>query len=257
MNFIKQHVVGFLNRYRLGKNISKDSYFNKTAQLSSLELLKSPRRTAIINYFITLLDAKYYLEIGVRDPKKNFDRILCNNKYSVDPGIEFLDNPVDFKMSSDVFFKKLKNSDLELNSNTKFDVIFIDGLHISHQVDRDILNSLEYLKDNGVIILHDCNPPSEFHQRESYDFMYSPARNFWNGTTWKAFYKFRHQNDLFSICFDADWGVGIISRKKHPFFNNIEAKVQNEFYEFSVLNKFRKEHLNLCSFEKWTELIEK
>ena len=132
-------------------------------------------------------------------------------------------------MTSDVFFENLKGDKLKINSRTKFDVIFIDGLHISNQVDKDILNSLEFLSEKGVVILHDCNPPSEYHQREAYDFENSPARNFWNGTTWKAFYKLRHTNDLYSICFDCDWGVGVISKKQYPFFNNIKDKVQNEF----------------------------
>jgi hypothetical protein len=63
----------------------------------------------------------------------------------------------------------------------------------------------------------------------------------------------RHRKDLFSICFDCDWGVGIISKKQYPSFNNIIGEVQNEFYEFSVLNEFRDEHLNLHSFELWME----
>ncbi len=257
MNFLKQYVVGLLDIYRKGKKIHLDDYFKKTDQLSTLENLKTPRRTYIINYFISLIDAQYYLEIGVRDPSKNFNRIQCKTKFSVDPGIEFEDNPVDFKMTSDVFFKKLKDNELKIKSDIKFDVIFIDGLHVSNQVERDILNSLDFLNENGVIILHDCNPPSEFHQREQYNFMNSPARSFWNGTTWKAFYKARHHSDLFSLCFDCDWGVGVISEKQYPLFNNINSKIQNEFYEFSVLNEFRVEHLNLASFEQWTASIKK
>ncbi|MGC1633554.1 MAG: class I SAM-dependent methyltransferase [Gelidibacter sp.] len=257
MNLLKQYVVGLLDVYRKGKKIHLDAHFKKTAQLSTLENLKSPRRTQIINYFISLIDAQYYLEVGVRDPRKNFNRIQCENKFSVDPGVEFEDNPVDFKMTSDVFFKKLKDNELKIKSDIKFDVIFIDGLHLSNQVERDILNSLDLLNENGVIILHDCNPPSEFHQREQYDFVNSPARSFWNGTTWKAFYKARHHSDLFSLCFDCDWGVGVISKKQYPLFNNINGKVQNEFYEFSVLNEFRDEHLNLATFEQWAALIEK
>lgn len=257
MNLLKQYIVDLLTIYRKGKKVHLDDYFKRTAQLSTIENLKSPRRTHIINYLVSLIDAQYYLEIGVRDPNKNFNRIHCNTKFSVDPGIEFEDNPVDFKMTSDVFFKKLKGNHLEIKSNIKFDVIFIDGLHISNQVERDIINSLEFLTEDGVLILHDCNPPSEFHQREQYSFVNSPAGPFWNGTTWKAFYKARHSSDLFSICFDCDWGVGIISKKQYPFFKNIKGKVQNEFYEFSVLNEFRDEHLNLFPFELWTESIKK
>ena len=254
---IKQYLVNLITFHRLGKKVHFDEYFRSTANLTTSEIHKTPRRTLIINHFIKLVDAQYYLEIGVRDPKKNFNRIECDNKFSVDPGIEFDDNPVDFKMTSDVFFNKLKSDDLKIKSDVKFDVIFIDGLHISNQVEKDILNSLEFLNENGVIILHDCNPPSEFHQREQYNFVNSPAGPFWNGTTWKAFYKFRHHKDLFSMCFDSDWGVGIISKKQYPLFNNIESKLQNEFYEYSVLNENRGEHLNLSSFEQWAELAKK
>ena len=257
MNYLKQYLVNLNTIYRKGKRIHFDDEFRTTAHLSAQEILKQPRRTVIINHFISLIAAENYLEIGVRDPRKNFNRIDCKHKFSVDPGIEYMDNPVDFKMTSDLFFKKLKNNELNLKSDVKFDVIYIDGLHISHQVDTDILNSIEFLSEYGVIILHDCNPPSEYHQREKYSFFSSPARNFWNGTTWKAFYKFRHHKNFFSICFDTDWGVGILSKKQYPFFSSLQGKVQNEYYEFSVLNEFRKEHLNLYDFEQWAKELKK
>jgi hypothetical protein len=257
MKSIKQSVVELLTFHRIGKRVFFDDYFKETAKLSALENSKLPRRTHIINYFVKFIEAKYYLEIGVRNPQKNFNKIECAHKFSVDPGVEFEDNPVGFKMTSDHFFEKLKSDQLKIKSQTKFDVIFIDGLHISDQAERDILNSIEYLSENGVIILHDCNPPSEFHQREQYGFKNSPATAFWNGTTWKAFYKARHRKDLFSICFDTDWGVAVISKKKYPLFNTIEDKMQNEFYEYSVLNNYREEHLNLNSFEQWAKQIEK
>lgn len=257
MKSIKQYVVELLTYHRIGKRVFLDDYFKKTAALSALENSKLPRRTHIINYFVKLVEAQYYLEIGVRNPRKNFDKIACANKFSVDPGVEFEDNPVDFKMTSALFFEKLKSDQLKIKAQAKFDVIFIDGLHISDQAERDILNSIEFLSENGVIIMHDCNPPSEFHQREQYGFKNSPATAFWNGTTWKAFYKVRHRTDLFSICFDCDWGVAVIAKKKYPLFNTIEDKMQNEFYEYSVLNKYRKDHLNLNSFDQWVKQVEK
>ena len=108
MMFLKQYVVDLLNIYRLGKKVYLDDYYKDTAKLSKLENLKTPRRTTIINFLVSYIGAKNYLEIGVRDPRKNYNRIQCQNKYSVDPGVEFEDNPVDFKMESDVFFDKLK-----------------------------------------------------------------------------------------------------------------------------------------------------
>jgi hypothetical protein len=255
---LKKKAGIFLNKLRIGKRILQDDCFIKTNILNQLEIAKRPRRTEIINYLLELTNADNYLEIGVRDPKKNFVKINCKNKYSVDPGVEFEENPVDFKMTSDIFFEQLNNGQLkEIDKNIKFDVIFIDGLHISSQVEKDIQNSLKFIKDNGFIILHDCNPPSEYHQRENYDFKNSPAGPFWNGTTWKAFYKFRHQLDLFSICFDSDWGVGVISKTKTISFNNIEGKIKNEYYEFSLLEKNRNQYLNLQQFEEWKKVAKK
>ena len=63
-----------------------------------------------------------------------------------------------------------------------FDVIFIDGLHLADQVEKDIDNALKFIKEDGFIILHDVNPPTEWHARESYLFFNSPAAGAWNGT---------------------------------------------------------------------------
>jgi hypothetical protein len=231
------------------KSFLKDENFKKVKELTLFEKSKTPIRSVIINHFLGKISGQYYLEIGVRDPKNNFEKIICKNKYSVDPGIEFKENPVDFKLTSDDFFNLLRSNKLDkLDNNIKFDVIFIDGLHLAEQVERDILNSLEFIKDTGLIILHDCNPPSEYHQREDYSFLNSPAGVLWNGTTWKAYYKFRHRKDLFSICYNTDWGVGVISKTKYEGFNNLNI-IENEFYEYNSLNKNRIEHLNLKDFK--------
>lgn len=231
--------------------IGFDRNYKNIALLSQKEKSKTPSRTEIINFFLALTNQKNYLEIGVRNPDNNFNRISCLNKFSVDPGVEFLANPVDFKYTSDVFFQKLKNNELELISkDTSFDVIFVDGLHLAEQVYKDIENSLSFLHDDGFLILHDCNPPSEFHQREDYSFTNSPAGIFWNGTTWKAFYAYRCNENYFSICFDTDWGVGVISKRDFLKFNNLKFN-KNMFFEFNTLDINRKEHLNLISFSEW------
>ena len=45
-------------------------------------------------------------------------------------------------------------SDDFLNNKTKFDIIFIDGNHMMEQVDKDIENSLTFLNEGGLILLH-------------------------------------------------------------------------------------------------------
>lgn len=254
---LKKNIRYFLTKLEVGERILNDKYFITTREIILKEIAKQPERSEIINFLIQQTEGVNYLEIGVRDPSANFEKISCQNKFSVDPGVEFKSNPVDFKLTSDVFFEKLAKNELEtLKNNIKFDVIFVDGLHLSEQVERDIQNSLQFISDNGFIVLHDCNPPTEFHQREDYYFRNSPARGYWNGTTWKAFYKFRHHKNLFSICFDTDWGVGVLSKRQLPAFNSIENEIENQFYEYSVMDRNRKEYLNLTDYKKWKGLIE-
>ncbi len=133
----------------------------------------------------------------------------------------------------------------------RFDVIFIDGLHLAEQADRDILNALDFISYKGFVVIHDCNPPTEFHARESFSFRNSPARGYWNGTTWKAFYKFRYQKDLYSICFDTDWGVGVISKTRYLGFNNLDPPIGNPYFEFKSHVDNKKTYMNLQDYEVW------
>jgi len=253
----KNNKISFLfKKIRVGSSILNDYYFVNADALTRDEVKKCPSRSEIINFLMAMTDAENYLEIGVRTPESNFFKIKCKNKYSVDPGIEYKENPVDFKVTSDVFFELLEENKLDkINNDIKFDIIFIDGLHLSYQVEKDIINSLNFIKDNGFIVLHDCNPPTEYHQREDYYFKNSPANIFWNGTTWKAFYKFRHYKGLKSICFDTDWGVGVLTKNEVPLFTTIDGKIENEFYEYDVFDKNRFYFLNLVSFDYWAKKL--
>ena len=227
-------------------NQRKKAYHKMAAEATQIEIAKEPKRTEVINYLLSLFSRDtVYLEIGVRNPNDNFNHIKAEKKYSVDPGIEYKENPVDFQMTSDAFFEKLKQNAI-LSSDIKFDVIFIDGLHLADQVDRDITNAFHYLKDDGFIVLHDCNPPTQWHAREEHAYYGSPAKNFWSGTTWKAFAKWRINPDVYSCCVDSDWGIGILS-KAHNIGES--TKNINPFYEFHILEKNRKEQLNLIDFQ--------
>lgn len=251
---IKSAIRKAIKSYKLGKEILNNANYLESISLSKLELNKTPGRTEIINYIISHFNRDInYLEIGVRNPNHNFVHIKAKNKYGVDPGVEYKENPVDFKMSSDAFFKSLEKGTI-LNKNIKFEVIFIDGLHLAEQVDRDIENALKYLTEDGFIILHDCNPPTEWHAREDFRYTHTPAKWFWNGTTWKAFLKWRFEKYNTSCCINSDWGVGIITNHI-----NLGGKImnQNRFYEYSVLSENREELLNLISFDEFKNRLEK
>ena len=186
-------------------------------------------RTAIINHLIHKYNLSKYLEIGVRDGK-NYNKVNAKNKTGVDP--EPTNDIIGLhKMSSDDFFKKNKVS---------YDIMFIDGLHLEHQVDMDIKNCLNFMSDDGFIIMHDCNPPTEFHQRENYEVEGKfPS---WNGTVWKSFAKLRINNPGLDLCcVDCDWGVGIIRKKPSSIFS------LSEHLDFNFLKNNRIKLLNLIS----------
>ena len=234
--------------YRNGETFLNDPFHLAVSKLNSIERKKQPLRSDIINHIANFLNRKItYLEIGVRNPNDNFNLIKADIKYSVDPGVEFAENPVDFKLTSDEFFNQLRDG-VVLDKMTRFDIIFIDGLHLADQVERDIENALYFIKEDGFIILHDCNPPSEFHAREEYLYQISPAMNTWNGTTWKAFFKARLRRDISSCCIDSDWGVGIITKSINL---GAYSKVSNPYFEFKTFEQNRKDTLNLISFDEF------
>lgn len=105
-------------------------------------------RTQIINNFIEKYNYKNYLEIGVQ-AGVNFRKVKCKRKVGVDPDKK---SAATIKKTSDDFFK---------DNQEKFDIIFIDGLHLQEQVIRDCINALKFLNEGGTIIWHDCLPTTE------------------------------------------------------------------------------------------------
>jgi hypothetical protein len=186
-------------------------------------------RTDIINFLIKKNNYKRYLEIGVRDLNHNLNRINIEHKDGVDPA-----GNCNYPVTSDEFFEQLPE-------DIKYDIIFIDGLHLDYQVERDITNSLKHLSVNGTIVMHDCNPMREEHQIETYI-----DGAIWNGTTWKAFAKFRMNNpDLSMYVIDTDYGVGIVKRGSQLLYP------KTEILDYKFLNENRVELLNIISVSEF------
>jgi hypothetical protein len=190
--------------------------------------------TELINLIAEKIGAKTYLEIGVFDPEHNFEHINVEKKLSIDPDPNAR---AIFKGTSDSFF--FMHS--AFSGEPWFDLIFIDGLHHADQVKRDIENSWNSLNVGGVIVIHDCNPPSEAttcvprgKQRE------------WCGDVYKAVCDI----GLPFFTVDFDYGCAIIRKgEEKPFqWEGIEVN-------WEVFEKNRKGLLSLISPERAIEII--
>jgi hypothetical protein len=190
-------------------------------------------RITIIQIYIDKLKAKKYLEIGMGSGV-NFASVNCDYKVCVDPTPTV---PVSFSLTSDDFFRQ---------NTEKYDVIFIDGLHWSEQVYKDIINSLDVLNEDGVIICHDMNPHSEIIQR----YPIAIPSSEWTGDCWKAWVKLKtERNDLYMFVIDTDYGCGVITKGQQELIN------VDEELTWELLNKNRKELLNLISVETFLKNI--
>lgn len=115
-------------------------------------------RHQVIQPFLDEITMPNYLEIGVA-LGETFHSIRAHKKTGVDPVFQFdvsqytSANVEFYNITSDAFFATISQS-------TKYDVIYLDGLHTAEQTLRDLINAQAYLKDNGVIIIDDVWPNS-------------------------------------------------------------------------------------------------
>ncbi|MFZ4477585.1 MAG: hypothetical protein ACOYPR_20490, partial [Saprospiraceae bacterium] len=70
-----------------------------------------------------------------------------------------------------------------------------------------IMESLKILNPGGIIIIHDCLPPDEWHQRP--EAQYQEGEN-WNGTVWKQVLRTFNSSSYACCIVEIDWGCGII-----------------------------------------------
>lgn len=196
-------------------------------------------RHYILQSFIQKNKYTSYLEIGV-DNGWLFRNIQIPLKESIDPALgQYSHASPTYKMTSDEFFDQYKNK--------KYDIIFIDGLHESHQVDKDIKNSLKCLNEGGKVVLHDCSPLSKRAET-----IPRPGPGVWNGDVWKSFVKFNYYNHQNYNCYviNTDHGVGVIERG----VGKCNYKLPQDLnYEWLELN--RKSALNLISKDEFLSIF--
>ena len=229
-------------------------------------------RLNIIHTVVEMTRAKTYLEIGVASGAVFF-RVKAKSKIAVDPRFEFstmkqirylIKNPWNvtnqyYEMTSDEYFQN-EGANVERRG---LDVAFVDGLHTFEQSLRDVSNCLRYLNQGGVIILHDCNPPSEAAAFPAASFDHARKANVsgwtgdWCGDTWKTIVYLRSVNaNLRIFVLDCDTGVGIITRGS-PDATLDFTKERIDRLSYDRLRKNRAEWLNLKKPHLIRDLLER
>jgi hypothetical protein len=151
-------------------------------------------RVAIVNLLLSQKASGNYLEIGCAE-NYLFDSVLAKNKTGVDP-----ERGGTHKLTSDEFFQR--------GVSEKYDVIFIDGLHVYDQVRRDLVNSLRCLAKDGWVALHDMYPRN---WKEEHVPRLAGA---WTGDVWKVAFELAQSPEIDFRIIKIDCGVGVLRKLK-------------------------------------------
>lgn len=110
----------------------------------------------------TVLQPKSYFEIGTLRGE-TLALAQCQS-VAVDPKFQIAsdiwgDKPSChlFQQTSDAFFETY---DLSSIFDGPVDMAFLDGMHLFEYLLRDFINTEAHCKENSLVILHDCVPPS-------------------------------------------------------------------------------------------------
>ena len=168
--------------------------------------------TRRLNTISEALNCQSYLEIGVSQGD-TFLSVNCNFKIGVDPYFDF--NWKQYhdgekinlhQITSDQYF----NTDPEYS---KYDLIFVDGLHTYEQTYRDILNCLLHSHSDTVILIDDTVPCDVFSTLRNPDecirLRYTNSHqgdSRWHGDTYKVIPLLKLFNPQYNIATIMDNG---------------------------------------------------
>jgi hypothetical protein len=235
LKFFKKKLIRLVNSSKVLKFWYYYHYFLHDKKLGNIGFnFKSKKsRTKIVQDIINQKNYKMYLEIGCFDDEL-FNKVNCEKKVGVDPV-----SGGTIRATSNQFFKENKEF---------FDCIFIDGLHEYNQVKKDISNSLKFLNQGGVILLHDCLPDNYYAQA-------TPRCQWtWNGDVWKAIVEFRSYKDADVYTCYADHGIGVIFKRSN---RNLLDYSKNNYSNLKFEEYFHnhKKLMNIIEYEELMKII--
>lgn len=116
-----------------------------------------------------------YLEIGVRNG--NSLALARCNAVGVDPALR-----IKGEMPETVSLLQMKSDDYfhQLSDRIKYDMVFVDGMHLFEFAFRDVCNASRHLRDGGLIFMDDVLPGNQdmaLRERITTD---------WTGDVWKV-----------------------------------------------------------------------
>lgn len=212
-------------------------------------------RITLINELMNKKKLNNYLEIGVFNGRVFF-RVKSTFKVAVDPSFafdtlrklgKFFINPFNIfnrfiEKKSDDFFAQ---DAATVFASRKIQLALIDGMHEYHYALRDVENTLKYLTDDGVIIMHDCNPLTA---EEAGTFEEWKAKDFkgqWNGDVWKTIVHLRtFRDDIDVFVLNCDQGLGIVTKRK-PESRLSFTQAQIDQFTYEDFDKNRASWINL------------
>jgi SAM-dependent methyltransferase len=173
-----------------------------------------PPRVAVVQAELHRFPRARYLEIGV-NVGVLFLHVRAHRKVAVDPVQRIarwkrLAHPNTaihgefVELTSDEYFASIEPAET-------FDVVFVDGLHTYDQSLRDVENALAHLSEDGVVLVHDCNPTSATAAGPQPE---KTGGAGWCGDVWKTIAHLRaNRGELDVETLDTDYGIGVIRRR--------------------------------------------
>jgi methyltransferase family protein len=191
-----------------------------------------PPRVGIVAAELSRFARPRYLEIGVNTGVL-FLHVRAQRKVGVDPAAgvprwkwflhpNTLMRGSFFSISSDRFFAGI-------DPRARFDVVFVDGDHGFEQSRRDVEHALAHLAKDGVVLAHDCSPPTPAAASpDSADSGGGP----WCGEVWKTIAYLRAtREDVVAEVLDTDFGIGVIRRGRGGGLDLDPAEIERMTYD--------------------------
>lgn len=110
---------------------------------------------------------------------------------------------------------------------------------------RDVENSLQYLDEGGIIIMHDCNPTTADAAVSFEEWENKKSGTPWNGDVWKTIVHLRStRQDVNVFVLNCDYGLGVVMKGKPENMLKFTPE-EIQALTYADLERHRDEWLNL------------